>query len=164
MKFNLTKQSKQNFIELLEKNLGYEVTFTNENTVLIDNENQPDQVGEDFELEVNTPISNLTLLIIGNLMFEEIKPVEITTGNLLADPRGIKNRTIIFKYKDFDLFDDIHSKKDKLFLKKLKKLVVEKFNSLEAFDNSEFENLHPSNAKEFVSRLFSLFDEIENSR
>ena len=163
MKFNLTKETKMDNTELLEQNLGYEITFTKGNTVLIDNENQPDQIGEDYELEVNTPIPNLSLLIIGNLMFKDIRPDEIKTENLLIDHRGTKNRTVIFKYKNFELFDDIHSKNDKLLIKKLRKLVVEKFNSLEAFDNSKFENLHPSNAKEFISRLFSLFDELNNS-
>jgi len=156
MKYNYSN-GKAGLIQIIKEDLGWECGLKVDCRI------------GDHSLDLSTPIKDLRLIIIGNLLFpENIDPRSVIDP--LNDPRGVKNRTIIFNYREEEIFELMEQDKYPIICSLFEKL----FNPLEnknlsflhlyteemTEDDNYFENLDPVNAELFVDRLEAFIQEL----
>ncbi len=156
MEYNFS-DSRTGLIKLIKEDLGWECGLKVDCRI------------GDHWLDLRTPISDLRIIIVGNLLFpDDINPESVKDP--LTDPRGVKNRTIIFNYREEEIFEQMEQKKypdicslfEKLFYKlennnpSFRDLYPEEGNE----DDDYFENLDPANAEIFVDRLEAFIQEL----
>lgn len=159
MKYNYC-DGRDGLIKILKVDLGWECGNTNLHYTY-----------GDYLLELQTPIHDLNLVIVGNLLFPDEIDLK-TVKDPLSDPRGIKNLTIVFYYKKKELYELIEQKEEQ----KMCSLFLNLFNPLEnkdpAFkelfpDHDElenddfFENLNLNDIEIFVDRLNVYFNNLK---
>ena len=152
MEYNIS-EGKDKLIEIIREGLGWE----------------PIDDARDYMLTIITPFEDISVIVVGNLLFSDSINVE-DIENPLDDPRGVRNRTVIIKRKGTEVGLEkslLSARFRELFCPLERK--DPKFRNLFAMEEEEvedeeecwFENLRPEDAELFVDAFYAFLSSLK---